>query len=139
MTTTLVLDTDALHDGRLRTMLTQARAAGIGPETLRVILPAVAHAERLRQIRRARLADQDHLQSLEVMGIEVEPLVREAVESLPASALDDASWRANARDFLIAVHVHGDRVAVTSDRGPAWHGLRVLPPRAAAGVVEALM
>lgn len=139
MTTTLVLDTDALHDGRLRSALTQARASGVGPDRLRVILPAVAHAERLRQTRRARLADADHQQGLEVMGIEVEALTRDIAESLPEGTLDETSWRVHARDFLIAVHVHGDRVAVTSDRGPAWQGLQVLPPRAAAGVVEALM
>lgn len=135
----LVLDTDALHDGRLRAALTQARGAGVRPDQLQVVLPAVAYAERVRQLRKAGAPAGSYRPSLALMGIEVEPLTEAEAARVPHGALDDHAWRAHARDFLIAAHVHGDRVAVTSDGGPAWRQVRVLSPRAAAGVVEAFL
>lgn len=136
----LVLDTDALWNPRLVQGLTRAQHVGLMQAgRLDAVLPAVAFAERRRQVQRDRRALAAWLDTLGEAGIRVEPFDAETARNLRRASQDDQLWRRHARDFLIAAHVHGNRIGVTSDRGPAWEGLPVLHPPEAARTVERLL
>jgi len=135
----LVLDTDALWHRPLLDALVEARACGFGTPQLRVVLPVVAFAERVRQLQRDSRPEAPWLAGLQRMGVEVESLDVSLAARMPAGARDDATWRVHARDFLIAAHVRADASGVTSDIGPAWKGIPVMTPPQAAAAVRALM
>jgi tRNA (guanine10-N2)-dimethyltransferase len=54
-------------------------------------------------------------------GLGLEPFGEAEAWRLSERATD-GTWEAHARGYLIAAHVHGDRIAVTRDQGPAWQG-----------------
>lgn len=58
---------------------------------------------------------------------------------MPAAPISGDAWAQHSRDDFISRHVHGARVAVTEDQGPAWAGLRRLSPAAAAMAVRSLI
>lgn len=132
---TLVLDTSALWHPTLLRRLTEAHGRGLRVD---VVLPAVAYAERYRQLARDARDMLRWQTDLENAGIRVEPFTEAEAERL--RGLDDETWRAHARDFLVTAHVHGpDRVAVASDTGEAWHRVPLIDPDAAQDFLERLL
>lgn len=103
------------------------------------VLPAVAYAERIRQLRADSLDIERWREGIATAGIAIEPFGEREAERVPAEAGDPALWRKHARDYLVAAHVEGDREVVTSDRGPAWKGIRVLTPARAAEAIRDLL
>lgn len=128
-----VLDTNALWHRPLLDALAVANAPARLHE---VVLPAVAYAERLRQIGHdpQRLA-VFHAQ-LDAIGCAVEPFG--ADEARRVQPMRPADWEDHARDFLVAAHVHSDRIGITADTGPAWRGCTILDPDGATDAVERL-
>lgn len=136
----LVLDTNALWSVPLFDALAEARvAATSGLTQVQAIVPAVAYAERYRQMRQRPRGTELLATALERGGVHIEAFGPEQVHRLPAGVADGQAWTAHGRDFLIAAHVHGDRVAVTEDRGPAWEAIPSLLPSEAAQAVRALI
>lgn len=132
----LVLDTSALWHQPLLEALAAAKARGLMEDgRLAAILPAVAHAERLRQLRGDRRRERDWQVTLGRAGVQVEAFGVTDAERVASWVPDEETWRRHARDYLIAAHVHGDRIGVTEDRGPAWG---TLPALTASEAVEAI-
>lgn len=136
----LVLDTTALWDRSLLEMLGRASARGLQERgALEAVLPAVAYAERIRQLRRDGQSERTWMAQLGTSGIRIEAFGREEADRLPEAPVDDDAWAGRSRDFLISRHVHGERIAVTEDAGPPWSGLRRLAPGAAAEAIRSLL
>lgn len=126
-----VLDTNALW----HRPLLDALAVANGAERLHdVVLPAVAYAERLRQLGGDPARVSVFHAQLEAAGCTVEPFGPDEARRIRARSPQD--WEDHARDFLVAAHVHGDRVGVTAGTGPAWRSLTVLDPDGAADVID---
>lgn len=135
----LVLDTSALWHAPLMKALAEARACGIAPETLSALVPAIAYAERVRQLRRDGRDVAVWRENLATAGIEVEPFSQQRAEALPQGAIDDEEWERHARDFLIASHAGEGRLVVTKDRGAAWAGVAARTPEEATRDVQAYL
>lgn len=105
----IILDTGVLfRPAALRQTLDEPRVA---------ILPAVAYAERCRQLRRDG-RDRERLRTLLAFsGITVEAFSEDEAHRLPSLTRDDRLWRRHARDALIAAHVReGDELWTTNPR-----------------------
>lgn len=126
-----VLDTNALWHRPLMDALTEANSSVQRHE---VVVPALVLAERLRQVR----ADAAKTQALETLLLDLravlEPFGESEARRIPA--LDDVAWRRHARDLLVASHVHGDRIAVSADSGPAWRSVPCIDPDGACDILE---
>lgn len=135
-----VLDTTALFCKPLMRILTAARAR-YGPKAapVQVLLPSLAYAERLRQIRRDGKNETHWKRSLELAGIQIEPFRGTEADRLEAMAQQDDVWKTHARDCLIRCHVHGARTLITDDRGPAFEeSVTTSSPIAARALEEIL-
>lgn len=136
----LVLDTSALWHSALWEALATASGRGlIDDGRLQVILPTVAYAERLRQLRRDGQDVDLWKRGLGASGIETEAFQDLEAERVGSSKWSEAEWREHARDALIAAHVVGDRRAVTADRGPVWITLGALTPPEATAAIRQLI
>jgi len=135
----MVLDTGALYHAPLLRVLAEARQREVVPAAIEPVLPAIAHGERLRQLRRDGRPEAPWREHLEMAGVRIEPFDQHIAQRLAERDIPEHHWRKHARDYLIAAHAAGDCVAVTPDKGPAWSGLRVLPPEAATDFVRALL
>lgn len=79
-----------------------------------VIVPAVAFAERVRQLRRDGRRVEAFLEALAANHWQVEPLgAAEGLRVPPVT--DDRVWRRHARDALIAAHVRTDDTLWTTN------------------------
>lgn len=134
----LVLDTSALWSRDLRDTLARARALGLMEDgRVEALLPAVAYAERVRQLRRdGRDADRWKRQ-LDLMGVRIECLCAEHAERL--EGMEDGLWDAHARDYLIGAHAAGDRRIVTDDAGYPWPSEGRMTAHAAAEAIRRLL
>lgn len=136
----VVLDTSVLWDQRLIRELSAARAAELRERGhLKVILPALVLAERQRQLAGSPEKEQAWETALEEIDPLIEPFDEETARRVGTRAPEDDAWHAHARDHLIAAHVHGDRIAVTDDTGPAWGPIPTLNSQQAALGVAALI
>lgn len=136
----LVLDTNALWNGPLVRGLARAREEGLQRfGELEVVLPAIAFAERARQLAQDDDSMRLFRQLLGDIGAKIEPFGVQEGERLASRKPPRTVWRAHARDLLIAAHVHRDRVAVTGDRGPGWQEVGTLTPPQAVRAVQALI
>lgn len=133
----LVLDTAAFYDAPLRNALVEG-SHRLHPDRLQTILPTIVLAERLRQLRSTQGARANWLRDIKAMSLQIEPFGEAEAHRLGERATD-ASWKAHARDYLIATHVHGDRIAVTADQGPAWRGVRAMRPSDAEHAIRTLL
>ena len=80
-----------------------------------VVVPAVAFAERARQLRKKGVGPGDLLELLDRLDFQVEPFgPEEALRYAPGLA-DDGRWRALARDAMIAGHLRPSDVLWTTD------------------------
>lgn len=79
------------------------------------ILPAVAFAERARQVVTAGRTENELLDLLERSGIQVEPFDRVHASRWAPTIKDDAQWARRARDALIAGHLEKDDLLWTTD------------------------
>ncbi|HEX2021368.1 MAG TPA: hypothetical protein VHH36_01540 [Candidatus Thermoplasmatota archaeon] len=106
----LVLDTSAFY---------YARALRRVPRGDRVIVPAVAFAERARQLKRdGRASPAAFHGSLADRGWKVEAFREEhALRAAHLAPVDDARWQDLARDVLVAAHVRPDDVLLTANVG----------------------
>lgn len=93
----IVLDTGVLFRPEA---LRAARSDG-----RRVVLPAIAYAERHRQLARDGMDTARFEAALAHAGIHVEPFAAPQARALPRAARDDAVWRRHARDALVAAHL----------------------------------
>ncbi len=135
----LILDTNALWNRALLETLARIHEDEPGPSgEVSAVIPAIAFAERLRQV----YGDEDREPALrgaiEDSGARIEPFTAATAERLAKSTDEGIDWHAHARDYLIAAHVHGERVGVTRDRGPAWEGVATITPDQAAKLVQAM-
>lgn len=135
----LVLDTNSLWHATLTEALSIARRTEVfSPPGRSVVLPAVAYVERARQVH----GDPPREAAWETILRRVQPTIEafstQDAHRLVGRAPSTASWHAHARDYLIAAHVHGERVGVTRDGGPAWEGLPTITPDQAAELVQAM-
>lgn len=135
----LILDTDALWHRPLLDALVAANGTGLAPGTLETVLPAVAYAERLRQLQHSARRVRAFREFLQLAAVRVEPFTAEQADRVPWDSIGEDDWTAHARDFLIAAHIEGQRVGVTGDVGPAWRGVPVSPPAEATAAVRALL
>lgn len=133
----LVLDTAALWHTPLLEALAEAQRLDLMPVTVEAVLPAVAFAERLHQVHGGAHADAFR-RIVRKSGLRIEPFTSAEAERLDVPIPEDR-WRPHARDYLIAAHVHGDRVGVTPDHGPAWLGRPVRTPPEATAVVRSIL
>lgn len=92
-----------------------------------VVLPAIALAERCRQLTRDGHDASALLATLHHAGVEVEPFTSTEAQRLPPHTRDDATWRRHARDALIAAHV-GARDELWTTNPRAFEALGI--PRA---------
>lgn len=103
----VVLDTNALFD--------RAALASLRDHLGDIVLPAVAFAERARQLRRQG-RDVDELWGILERGrIRVESFGPDEALSRPLHAIPDAAWGRLARDAFIAGHVGDADVLWTRD------------------------
>lgn len=104
----IVLDTGVLYHPEVLRRLAEL------PDD--IVLPAIAYAERGRQI----LRDGRSLPELDVAlaenEIRVEPFDRDAALRYAVHVHDDATWRRTARDALIAGHVGENDILWTTNR-----------------------
>ena len=136
----LVLDTNALWEPALWKALIAAKDLGAMDDgRLSAVLPCVAYAERVRQIRRDAKDVVMWKEKLAQAGVVVEPFDTKQAERLPEEAHRNDLWSRHARDMMVAAHVEADRTLVTADNGPAWSGLRRVLPADAARHVQALV
>lgn len=80
-----------------------------------VVVPAVAFAERARQLAKRGVAAERLLALLDELGLRVEPFGPEEALRHAARMTDDARWRALARDAMIAGHLRAGDVLWTTD------------------------
>lgn len=135
----LVLDTNALWHGELLQHLAEPGTwLSERGQSIEAVIPGIAWAERLRQV----VGDEDRRAAVEGAigdsGARIEPFGQPEAERLSVRRPSDEEWRDHARDLLIAAHVHGDRVGVTWDQGPAWAQVDHVTPDQAADLVADL-
>jgi hypothetical protein len=136
----LVLDANALWHRPLALALAEARDSGaMDRGAVEAVLPAIAYAERVRQLRRDGRDVDLWKEQLRRLGLRIEPFGEGEAERVPVEALDDAAWATHARDLLIAAHAAPDRDVVTSDRGHAWKGVRRMTPDEATAALRDLL
>jgi predicted nucleic acid-binding protein len=70
-----------------------------------IIVPAVAYAERLRQLRKAGQSVPHFEHVLDAGGYTVEPFGRPEALRMQSLMLNAEQWRRSSRDALIAAHV----------------------------------
>ena len=134
----LVLDTSALWHRPLVETLISARDGGLHERgEVRALLPAVAFAERFRQLRRDGRDVETWLRRLEDAGIAVEPFGPVEARRLPK--VEERLWARHARDYLVAAHLDEGRIAVTADEGPHWSGVVRWHPAQAQRAVASLL
>ncbi len=103
----IILDTNVLYDRKAMTALRESEAD--------LVLPAVAFAERVRQIRR-RGGDVEELWALFALGsIRVESFGPDEALARPLHHIAPKDWGRLARDAFIAGHVGTDDVLWTRD------------------------
>lgn len=136
----LVLDTNALWHRPLIEALGEARVQGCFEDgRLEAILPAIAYAERYRQILAAGHDAELWRERLEAVGIRVEAFGQHEADRLDPSAADRTVWERHARDLLVLAHVTGERRAVTADRTGVWRGRpRMDPAEATEAILQIL-
>ena len=101
----LILDTGVLfHPAALRA-IAQYREP--------IILPAIAYAERIRQLRAAGRSTADFDTFLSKSNIVVEAFDRGSAQRVPA--IGQELWNKASRDVLIATHVHDDDLLWTTN------------------------
>lgn len=103
----VVLDTNALFDREAMLQLAATRK--------RIILPAVAFAERARQLQRAGRSLEELWQVLEVGKISLESFGADEALRRPLHAIEDKAWGRLARDAFIAGHVGPGDMLWTKD------------------------
>ena len=81
----------------------------------RVVVPAVAFAERARQVGKRGVAPEALLDLLDRLDFRVEPFGVEEAQRYAPSLGDDGRWRALARDAMIAGHLGPRDVLWTTD------------------------
>lgn len=90
---------------------------------IEVVVPAVAYAERVRQLRRDGRDVEEFDRALARGNFVVEPFGGE--EALRIPALRDREWGEHARDAMIAAHVReGDLLWTTNPRDFLAIGLK---------------
>lgn len=101
----VILDTGALfHPAVIYRARDERRA---------LVLPAVAYAERRRQLLTAGRRFEEYDRLLDEARIEVEPFTRTEADRIPG--LPNAAWGRLARDAMIAAHVRpGDQLWTTN-------------------------
>ena len=101
----LILDTGVLfHPAALRAIAQYSEP---------IILPAIAYAERIRQLRAAGRSTADFDALLVSSKIVVEAFDRESARRVPALGQD--LWNRASRDALIATHVHDEDLLWTTN------------------------
>lgn len=80
-----------------------------------VVVPAVAFAERVRQLAKKGVAAEDFHALLDRLGFHVEPFGAEEALRVAPHVKDDAEWRRLARDALIAGHLRAGDLLWTTD------------------------
>lgn len=80
-----------------------------------VVLPAVAFAERARQLAKKGVEPDALLRLLDELDIAVEPFGADEATRHAARITDDARWRGLARDAMIAGHLRENDVLWTTD------------------------
>jgi hypothetical protein len=93
------------------------------PEALRrlsgmphlVVVPAVAFAERARQLAKRGVGPDAFLDVLDRLGFHVEPFGPEEALRFAPGLADDGRWRALARDAMIAGHLRPADLLWTTD------------------------
>ena len=137
----LVLDTSALWHRPLLDALGDARLQGAFDDgRLVAILPAVAYAERLRQLARDDRDIGTWRERLDEIGIVVEAFGEEQAGRLPPEARDDHLWDEHARDMMIASHVKDSSwEAISANGGVAWQGVGRMTPDAAAQAIRDIL
>lgn len=132
---TFVLDTTALWHPPLTARILEMRSRAV--HQVRFVLPAVAYAERRRQLARDRRNVSVWEEDLRRAQIEVEHFGAEEAARLRVD--DDDLWERHARDYLVASHVGPGRVAVTYDEGPAWHNVPLIDPDTATDLLASIL
>jgi len=131
----LVLDTNALWSRQLVTALFEAATTGRTTDgTIEVVLPAVAYAERVRQLRRDGRDVARWKADLVRMGVSVECFCAEQADELEGVA--DPTWGADGRDHLIAAHAREGGTVVTDDRGAGFSRARRIGTAEAAMLIQ---
>lgn len=132
----LVLDTNALWHQALMREIAAAQAAD--PSCIDPILPALAYAERRQQVS----DDEDKLTAfdaiLERIQPTIEPFTRSEGDRVASQPPTPEEWVEHARDMLITAHVHGERIGISDDQGPAWQAKRTLTPEQGAKLLRAI-
>lgn len=132
----LVLDTNALWNQELMREIAAAQAAD--RSSIDPILPALAYAERRRQVS----ADEDKLAAfdaiLERVQPTIEPFTRSEGDRVAQQSPTRDEWEEHARDVLIAAHIHGERIGISDDQGPAWRTKRTLTPEQGAQLLRTI-
>lgn len=134
----LLLDTNALWSRPLREALIVAETAGLMADGRLVVgIPAVAYAERVRQMRRDGQDVDTWKQRIAEMGITVECLC--AAEAERIGVHSDVDWGRHGRDLLIQAHVREGAIFVTDDAGSNWAPAPRLSTSRATEAVRALL
>lgn len=80
-----------------------------------VVVPAVAFAERARQLAKRGVSADDFLSLLDRLDFSVEPFGPEEALRYAPRLGDDGEWRRLARDAMIAGHLRDQDVLWTTD------------------------
>lgn len=136
----LVLDTNALWHRPLMEALGVAKVQGcLEDGRIEAILPAVAYAERYRQVMAAGHDVDVWRERLEDVGIRVEAFGQQEADRLEATAKDPAVWARHARDLLVMAHVTPGRSAVTAERRGVWRDKPRMDPAEATTAIRVLL
>lgn len=82
-----------------------------------VVVPAVAFAERARQVALRGVPADALLDLLDRLDFDVEPFGPEEAQRFAPLLTDEARWRAHARDAMVAGHLRpGDLLWTTEPR-----------------------
>lgn len=100
MSVRIVVDTGVLYR--------PAALDALADSPLDIVLPVVALAERLRQVKRDGYDVAAFRRTLARAQIEVEALDEEAATRYALDLATDAEWRKLSHDAFIAGHVRGD-------------------------------
>lgn len=145
----VVVDTAAIFNARrLLTWAGDIARMREGGSTVRLVIPALVHAERLYQVRRQHARFDEamvhaHIEVLRHAGAVFAPFDVRAAEAMAGALCDryatDEAWdaaRGGSRhrrqsttvDWFIAAHALPDAVVVTADAGPEWTWVRCARP-----------
>lgn len=80
-----------------------------------VVVPAMAFAERARQLAKRGVPADDLLRLLDRLAFAVEPFGPEEAARYAPALVDDGRWRSLARDAMIAGHLRAGDVLWTTD------------------------